>query len=117
MTAALVAIAALAGCGGDEPKSEEDRVADVAKQYVAANANSEDAKCLETLAAGVDRKLCGDLAPLATRVNPEVRKKARISGTTAKITVTGAGPVLLDIDLRREGDDWKVVKWRGYAPK
>jgi hypothetical protein len=30
--------------------------------------------------------------------------------------VTGAGSVLLDIDLRKQGDDWKVVKWRGYAP-
>lgn len=114
LSIALVAVAA--GCGGgDESSSDEDKAADVAKQYVHSNANNEDAKCLETLASGVDRKLCGDGAPLATRVNPEA-KKTTITGSQAKVTVTGASTALLDITLVKQGEDWKVKAWRGYAP-
>ena len=118
LAALLLALAALvAGCGGgDDEKSEEDKVGDVAKQYVDAASNNEVDKCEDTLASGVDPKLCGDLEPLAARNDPEVKREAKITGSTARVTVTGAGPVLLDIDLRKEGDDWKVVKWRGYAP-
>jgi hypothetical protein len=118
LTALLLALAAVtAGCGGGgDERSEEDKVGDVAKQYVDAAANNEEDRCRETLASGVDPELCGDLEPLATRNDPDVKKEAKITGSTARVTVTGAGPVLLDIDLRKQGDDWKVVKWRGYAP-
>jgi hypothetical protein len=113
---ALALAAALAGCGGgDEPKSDEDRAADVAKQYVHAHANKEEPKCAETLAAGVDKRLCDDLGPLASRVNPEAKKTA-VTGSTAKVTVTGAATTLLDVTLVKEGDEWKVKSWKGYAP-
>jgi hypothetical protein len=112
----IALVAAVAGCGGgDDSASEEDKAADVAKQYVHSNANNEDAKCAETLASGVDKKLCGDGAPLATRVNPEA-KETEINGSQAKVTVTGAATALLDITLVKQGDDWKVKSWRGYAP-
>jgi hypothetical protein len=109
--------ALLAGCGGDdEPQSDADRAKDVAKQYVHTHSNNEEAKCRDLLATGVDPKLCDDLGPLVSRNNPEV-EDAGISGSTAKVTVTGAGPTLIDVTLRKQGDDWKVVSWRGYAKK
>lgn len=116
-TAALTAAAllALAGCGGDAEKSEEDKVADVAKQYVHAASNNERENCRETLASGVSPQLCGDLEPLVARNDPE-KKKVRITGATAVATVTGAGPTLLDIELVKQGDEWKVKSWKGYAP-
>jgi hypothetical protein len=105
----------LAGCGGDDgPQSDADKAKDVAKQYVHTHSNNEEAKCRGLLATGVDPKLCDDLGPLVSRNNPEV-EKAGISGSTAKVTVTGAGPTLIDVTLRKQGGDWKVVKWRGYA--
>lgn len=70
---------------------------------------------METLASGVDPKLCGDLGPLVSRVNPE-KKKARITGSSAVVTVTGAGQTLIDVTLAKQGDDWKVKSWKGYAP-
>ena len=112
-----LAVAGLAavGCGGGEPKSEEDRAADVAREYVSTSANSEEAECAETLAAGVDRKLCDELGPLAARINPET-KAASVSGSTAKVTVTGAGNnTRLEVMLVDEGGEWKVKRWRGYA--
>jgi hypothetical protein len=113
---ALALAAALAGCGGgSEPKSDEDRAADVAKEYVSTHANKEEPKCAETLASGVDKRLCDDLGPLASRVNPETKKTA-VTGSTAKVTVTGAATTLLDITLVKEGDEWKVKSWKGYAP-
>jgi hypothetical protein len=116
LSIALAALAlGLAGCGGggDEPKS--DRAGDVAKEYVHTHANNEEAKCAETLATGVDKRLCDDLGPLATRVNPEA-KKTKVTGTTAVVTVTGAATALLDITLVKQGDAWKVKSWKGYAP-
>jgi hypothetical protein len=49
-----IALAAAAvGCGGgDEPKPDENRAADVAKEYVHTNSNSEEERCAEVLAAG-----------------------------------------------------------------
>jgi hypothetical protein len=112
----LVLALGAAGCGGDdEPKSDEDKAADVAKQYVHTHSNNEEAKCAETLAAGVDEKLCDDLGPLASRVNPEA-KETKVTGTTAVVTVTGAATTLIDVTLAKEGDDWKVQRWRGYNP-
>ncbi len=115
--AAVVALAvlAVAGCGGDEEQSEEDRVADVAKRYVHSASNNERENCRETLASGVNPMLCGDLEPLVARNNPEERK-VRITGSTAVATVTGAGPALLDVELVKQGDVWKVKSWKGYAP-
>ena len=112
LAAALLAI----GCGGDdEPKSDEDKAAEVAKRYVAANANSEEAECVELLADGVDKQLCDDLGPLAARINPE-EKKTTVTGNTAKVTVTGAGNnTRIDVTLVKEGGDWKVKEWKGYA--
>ena len=114
---ALAVLAPLAtGCGGgDEPASDEDRASEVAEQYVHTNANNEDAKCRETLARGSSPKLCGDGAPLATRVNPDT-KEAEVTGSNAKVTVTGAATALLDITLVKEDGEWKVKGWRGYAP-
>jgi hypothetical protein len=113
-----LALAALgAGCGGDEPKSEEDRAADVGKRYVHAHSNNEEEKCAGTLATGVDPKLCGDLGPLVSRNNPE-EKKATVTGATAKVTVTGAGNnTRIDVTLVKEGDEWRVKSWKGYAVK
>ena len=117
LAALLLALAALvAGCGGgDDEKSDEDKAADVAKQYVHSASNREDEKCRDSLASGVDPKLCGDLRPLAARNNPE-KKKVTLTGSTAVVTVTGAGPVLLDVSVVKQGDDWKVKSWKGYAP-
>ena len=110
---ALAAAALAAGCGGDDSKSNEDLAGDVAKEYVSTNANSEEEKCAETLASGVDPKLCDDLGPLAARVNPEV-EEAKVSGQTATVTVTGAGNnTLLDISLVRQDGEWRVQRWRG----
>lgn len=111
----LVALAVAAGCGGDESKSDADRAAEVAERYVSTMANSEEAECAETLAAGVDRQLCDDLGPLAARVNPET-KEASASGATAKVTVTGAGNnTRIEVSLVEQGGEWKVQRWRGYA--
>jgi hypothetical protein len=117
MIAATLACAALVpGCGDDEPLSDEERAKDVATRYVHTHSNDEEAKCRTLLASGVDPRLCDDLGPLVSRIDPEV-EDAGISGSTAKVTVTGAGPTLIDVTLRKEGDDWKVVSWRGYAKK
>ena len=113
--AAVLMLALAAGCGGDEEKSDEDKAGDVATRYVHSASNNEVENCRETLAAGVDRRLCGDLEPLAARNNPDV-KKAKLTGRTAVVTVTGAATVLLDIELVKQGDDWKVRRWKGYAP-
>ena len=121
MSIARVAVAVLlltlaAGCGGDGGlNTDENKAADVAKQYVHSASNNERANCRETLASGVNRQLCGDLEPLLARNNPE-RKKVEITGSTAVVTVTGAGPTLLDIELVKQGDEWKVKTWKGYAP-
>jgi hypothetical protein len=115
--AAPLALAVLAvGCGGDDkPKSDEYKAAEVAKQYVASTANNEEEKCAETLATGVDKTLCDDLGPLAARVNPE-EKKTTITGTNATVTVTGAGNnTRIDVTLVKQGGEWKVKRWRGYA--
>ena len=111
-----IALAAAAvGCGGDDkPASDEDRAGDVAKEYVHTHSNNEEPKCEATLATGVDARLCDDLGPLASRVNPEV-KKTRMTGPTAIVTVTGAATTLIDVTLVKEGDEWKVRSWRGYA--
>jgi hypothetical protein len=87
----------------------------VAKQYVHSHSNNEEEKCAETLAAGVDKRFCDDLGPLASRVNPEA-KETKVTGTNAVVTVTGAATTLLDITLVKEGDAWKVKRWRGYNP-
>jgi plasmid stability protein len=115
LSIALAAVA-LAGCGGgDEPASDEEQAAEVAKRYVSAHSNSDEAECRKTLADGVLPGLCDDAGPLASRVNPEA-ERARIDGTTAVVTVTGAGnDVLLDITLAKERDEWKVRSWRGYT--
>lgn len=109
-----LAVAALAGgCGGGEPASDEDRAGDVASQYVSAHSNNDEERCAGTLARGVDRRLCDDLGPLASRVNPEV-EDASVSGSTATVTVTGAGEnTLLDISLVKQAEEWKVQRWRG----
>jgi hypothetical protein len=118
ITTALVALALVAlaaGCGGDEPKSEEDRAGDVAKEYVATHANNEREKCVDTLADGVSPKLCDDLGPLASRINPEL-EEAKVTGTTAAATVTGAGNnTRIDVSLVKEDDGWKVKSWKGRA--
>jgi hypothetical protein len=112
---AAVALIALVGCGGDdEPASNEDKAADVARQYVHTHSNNEEDMCMETLATGVDERLCDDLGPLASRVNPEVRK-TRMTGRTAIVTVTGAATTLIDVTLVKENDEWKVQRWRGYT--
>jgi hypothetical protein len=118
MILTAVACAALvAGCGGDEgPQADEEKAKDVAKQYVHTHSNNEEAKCRGLLASGVDPKLCDDLGPFVSRNNPDV-VRAGLSGSTAKVTVTGAGPTLIDVTLRKQGEDWKVVEWRGYAKK
>lgn len=103
----------LAACGGDETRSEEDRAADVAKSYVSNHSNNDEAECRETLARGVDPRLCDDLGPLASRVNPEV-KDTRVTGDTALVVVTGAGNnVLLGVNLVKELGEWRVKTWRG----
>lgn len=113
--ALIAAGLALAGCGGGgEPQSNEVEAAEVAKEYVHTHSNNEEAKCAETLATGVDKKLCDDLGPLASRVNPEDRK-TRVTGTTAVVTVTGAATTLIDVTLVKQGDEWKVQRWRGYT--
>ncbi len=118
LSIALAAVAlalALAGCGGDdEPSSDEDRAAEVAKEYVHTHSNNEEPKCEATLATGVDPRLCDDLGPLASRVNPET-KKARMTGRTAIVTVTGAATTLIDVTLVKQDDEWKVRSWRGYT--
>lgn len=48
-------------------------------------------------------------------MNPEA-KKTTLTGSTAKVTVTGASTVLLDITLVEEGGEWRVRSWKGYAP-
>ena len=112
---ALAAAALAAGCGGDdEPESDEDRAGEVAKEYVATHANKEGDRCAETLATGVDRKLCDDLGPLVSRVNPEVQK-ASVTGSNATVTVNGAGNnTLIDVTLVKQGGEWRVQRWRGY---
>ena len=111
----IALVAAAVGCGGDdEPASDEDKAADVAKEYVHTHSNNEEAKCAETLASGVDDRLCDDLGPLASRVNPEA-KKTRMTGPTAIVTVTGAATTLIDVTLVKEDDEWKVRSWRGYT--
>jgi hypothetical protein len=112
---ALALVALAAGCGGDEPESEADRAGEVAKEYVAAHANKEREKCVDTLADGVDAKLCDDLGPLASRINPE-QKEAKVAGSTATVTVTGAGNnTRIDVSLVKEDDGWKVKAWKGRA--
>ncbi|HEX2126939.1 MAG TPA: hypothetical protein VHF45_10315 [Thermoleophilaceae bacterium] len=112
----LAAVAALAaGCGGGGEKSEEDRAGDVAKEYVATHANNEREKCVDTLADGVDPKLCDDLGPLASRINPE-QKEAKVTGNTALVTVTGAGNnTRIDVSLVKEDGEWRVKSWKGRA--
>jgi len=117
-TVLAIAAAALgAGCGGDDAKSEEDRAADVAKTYVHAHSNKERENCAGTLATGVDPKLCGDLGPLVSRNNPEERQ-SKVTGNSAKVTVTGAGNnTRIDVTLVKQDGEWKVQRWRGYAVK
>jgi hypothetical protein len=112
LSIAVLALA-LAGCGGDE-KSDEEKAADVAKRYVSMHSNNDEPECRKTLAKGVDERICDDRGPLASRVNPE-EEKTRLDGSTAVVTVTGAGNnTLLDITLVKEDDAWKVKSWRGY---
>ena len=113
----LALAAVLFGCGGDDSKSDEDRAADVAKKYVHAHSNNEEENCAGTLARGVDPKLCGDLGPLVSRNNPE-EKESKVTGNTAKVTVTGAGNnTRIDVTLVKQDGEWKVQRWRGYAVK
>lgn len=115
LLAIALGAAAASGCGGDEPASEEDKAADVAKRYVHTHSNNEEENCAEALAAGVDAKLCDDLGPLVSRNNPE-KEKATVTGSTAEVTVTGAGNnTRIDVSLVKEGGDWKVKSWKGYA--
>ena len=89
----------------------------MAKEYVSTHANSDEAKCAETLAEGVDAQLCDDLGPLASRVNPE-EKDVAVSGSTATVTVTGAGNnTEIAVSLVKEGEDWRVKSWKGSATK
>lgn len=111
----LVLALFLAACGSDDSKSEEDKAADVAKKYVHSHSNNEEENCAGTLARGVDPKLCGDLGPLVSRNNPE-EKESKVTGNTAKVTVTGAGNnTRIDVTLVKQDGDWKVQRWRGYA--
>jgi hypothetical protein len=113
LSLAITALAA--GCGGGESQSEEDRAGEVAKEYVAMHANNEAEECVDTLADGVDPKLCDDLGPLASRVNPE-QKEAKVTGETATVTVTGAGNnTRIDVSLVKEDGEWRVKSWKGRA--
>ena len=118
ITLAITAAALAAGCGGDDgPKSDEERAADVAKRYVHTHSNNEEESCAETLAAGVDAKLCDDLGPLVSRNNPE-EKATKVTGSNAVVTVTGAGnDTRIDVTLVKEDDEWRVKSWKGYAVK
>ena len=82
---------------------------------VHTHSNNEEENCAETLARGVDVKLCDDLGPLVSRNNPEERD-SKVTGTTAKVTVTGAGNnTRIEVTLVKQGGEWKVQRWRGYA--
>ena len=116
-TPLVLAALLLGACGGDDSKSEEEKAADVAKEYVHAHSNREVENCAGTLARGVDPKLCGDLGPLVSRNNPEERQ-SKVTGNTAMVTVTGAGNnTRIDVTLVKQDGEWKVQRWRGYAVK
>ena len=98
------------GCGGGgKPDSEQAR--DTATHYMEAYANKKLDECRKLV---TQPQLCGDLAPLAERVNSQA-KSVHVAGRSATVRVTGAATVLLDISLLKTDGTWKVAAWKKAA--
>jgi hypothetical protein len=106
----LAGTLAAGGCGGGS-KSDSDQAKEAATKYMQLYANKKLGECRKLV---TQPQLCGDLAPLAERVNSQAKRVA-VTGRSATVTVTGAATVLLDISLVKVGDRWKVSAWKKAA--
>ena len=100
----------LGGCGGGG-KSDSEQARDTATHYMTAYANKKLEECRKLV---TQAQLCGDLAPLAERVNSQA-KSVQVAGRSATVRVTGAATVLLDISLLKVDGTWKVAAWKKAA--
>ncbi|HEV2814047.1 MAG TPA: hypothetical protein VGW10_12415 [Solirubrobacteraceae bacterium] len=109
--ATVLVLAALAGCGGDEPRAPEE----VARAYVASD---DPAKCDDADLAFLERqsKRKGDAARQACRRSVEstsppkdVRVRSqKVRGDRAEVVLEASGQ-RLRVTLRRSGDAWRVT--------
>jgi hypothetical protein len=109
-SAVIVAAGLLGGCGGGA-KSDSEQARDTATHYMTAYANKKLDECRKLV---TQPQLCGDLAPLAERVNSQA-KSVQVAGRSATVRVTGAATVLLDISLLKIDGTWKVAAWKKAA--
>ena len=107
----LAGTAVFAGCGGGGSKSDSEQAKEAATKYMELYANKKLDECRQIV---TQPQLCGDLAPLAERVNSQA-KRVSVAGRSATVTVTGSATVLLDISLLKVGDKWKVAAWKKAA--
>lgn len=102
---------AAAGCGGGGSTSDSEQAKEAATKYMEVYANKKLVECRKIV---TQAQLCGDLGPLAERVNSQA-KRVSVAGRSATVTVTGAATVLLDISLLKIGGTWKVAAWKKAA--
>ena len=125
-TAALLAALALAaaGCGGDDDEggsSDEDKVKTVVEDYAAAVADSDQPKACELLTDQVKSELEQDtgkqcqsyVTNLASSGSGQEIDKVEVSevkveGSHAVAKTKGVGGIDLEIDLIKQGVEWKI---------
>jgi hypothetical protein len=124
-TAALLLALALAaaGCGGDgDGGSDEDDVKSAVSDYGKAVAESDQERACELLTESVKQeveeetgKQCQsfvtNLASFgsAEEIAGAEASEVTVNGIEATATVKGVGGIELEMDLAKEGDDWKIA--------
>jgi hypothetical protein len=120
----LLALAlAAGGCGDDEGgDSEEDRVKSAVSDYAKALADGDQERACglltEEARAEVERdagrrcpEFVSELAGFGVReeLSGAEASDVSVNGIEARASVKGVGGVDLEVDLAKEGDDWKIA--------
>jgi hypothetical protein len=136
-TICLLAVAALAGCGGGGPKSDPDAIHDLLKGAANAVADRDGDKACGYLTPeaqqqvlqlaggafdardcpGVVKLVAGTLAPLDRKqIEDAEPQNIVVNGTTATAEVVTPSPTdqgqSVQLTLQKIGDDWKVSSVR-----
>jgi ketosteroid isomerase-like protein len=121
---ALVALAlGIAGCGGDDDGgSDEDKIKSTIDDYASAVRDSDQPKACELLTDDAKAKIeertgkqCQSFVTnLGTfgadeQLTGVEASEVEVDGNKATATVKGAGEIEIEVDLIKDGADWKIT--------